>query len=163
MARRLWCLSQMMKVTLNDKQWMQACLSVSDVGHEIMGVAQAAPSAFLSSGSIVAPLIPAILPGRLAASVIDPAITQALAEWASGQNLSPPFFFRQFSLRTVIWAGCQFANTPALHYFARRYVVGQIYRSILISFRRLWLNAPTLAAADIQTNDGTIHFATVCN
>jgi len=152
------CLSQMLNVTLNDQQWMQASLPVKDGGLGIRRVAQVAPSAFLASASAAALLIAAILPNRLA-STLDTSISQTLTVWTSGRNISPPLLpatskQKEWDRPIINWQKDQLLSTSPDEVSRARLL------AVFSPHSGDWLNAPPLTAVGLRMNNETIRIAT---
>jgi len=82
-------LSDLLNVSLDDEQWIQASLPVKEGGLGIRSVHQVASSAFLASVHGATILISSILPQRHL-STVDPTIDISLNAWCSLSALSPP-------------------------------------------------------------------------
>jgi len=152
------CLSQMLNVTLNDQQWMQASLPVKDGGLGIRRAAQVAPSAFLASASAAALLITSILPSRFA-STVDTSISQTFTVWSSGRNITPPPSSatskqKEWDRPIVNWQKDQLlSNSPDEVSRARLLAVFSPHSGD-------WLNSPPLTAAGLRMSNETIRIAT---
>ena len=82
-------LSELLNVSLDDEQWMQASLPVKEVGLGIRSVHQVASSAPLTSVHGADNLISNIHPHRLL-SLVDPSIEISMNTWRSMNDSMPP-------------------------------------------------------------------------
>jgi len=151
-------LSQLLKVTLINEQWVQASLPVKDGGLGIRRVAQIAPSAFLASASAAAPLISAILPSRLA-SVSDISISKSFNSWISGKNISAPLdseksVQKEWDRPVINWQKQQLLSS-SLDELSRARIL-----AVFSPHSGDWLNAPPLTAAGLRMNNETVRIAT---
>ena len=152
------CLRQILNVTLDDDQWIQATLPVKNGGLGIRSVHQIAPSAYLASASGAASLISSILPQRLLGST-DCRVDQALAAWVAQGGTTPPT--GDSTSRQRAWDQ-EIVSKTLSHLLESATDDYTRARLLAVSSPHAsdWLNAPPITAVGLRMTNEAIRVAT---
>jgi hypothetical protein len=151
------CLSQVLNISLDDSQWMQASLPVKDGGLGIRKACQLAPSAFLASAAGSADLISEILPSEMSTKQ-DNCTTKALAAWHVLGGNNPPVGQAASVQRNWDAAIVEHVKASLIQNAIDDYSKARL-QAVTSPHAGEWLNAPPLSAVGLRMSNEVVRVA----